>query len=104
MYNINTLFYRLLLIYSIVTGVSLSSTFRAFRFEQWSTLAHTVGSVLLGASIAFLMEVSEFLVVSLTSSLTLSIAGIAKVSKLLISIHELKLLWSCKQILYFLSY
>ncbi|KAF4521408.1 hypothetical protein B566_EDAN016976, partial [Ephemera danica] len=47
-----------------IEGLSLASTHQAFRFEHWSTLAHTIGSVMLGATIAFLMEVAEFLVVS----------------------------------------
>ncbi|XP_059473583.1 solute carrier family 35 member C2 [Neocloeon triangulifer] len=62
----------------LIEGVSLASTYQAFRFDQWSELAHTVFGILLGASIAFLMEISEFLLIMVTSSLTLSIAGIFK--------------------------
>lgn len=39
-----------------------------------------LAKVLVGAFIAFFMEVAEVLVVTYTSSLTLSIAGIGKVS------------------------
>lgn len=38
--------------------------------------------VLFGAFIAFFMEITEVLVVTYTSSLTLSVAGIFKVSQL----------------------
>ena len=38
-----------------------------------------VMKITVGALIAFIMEVSEFLVLSYTSSLTLSVAGIFKV-------------------------
>ncbi|CAB3364763.1 Hypothetical predicted protein [Cloeon dipterum] len=61
-----------------IEGVSLASTYKAFRFEHWTELAHTMFSVVLGATIAFLMEISEFLLIMVTSSLTLSIAGIFK--------------------------
>jgi solute carrier family 35, member C2 len=63
-----------------IEGVSLASTYQAFRFEHWAQVAHTFFGVLLGASIAFLMEISEFLLIMVTSSLTLSIAGIFKVN------------------------
>lgn len=43
--------------------------------ELWPTIL----KVSVGATIAFAMELSEFLVVTYTSSLTLSIAGIFKV-------------------------
>jgi hypothetical protein len=62
-----------------IEGVTLASTYQAFRFEHWSQVTHSVFGVLLGATIAFLMEISEFLLLMVTSSLTLSIAGIFKV-------------------------
>lgn len=49
-----------------------------------SELLPSVLKVSVGATIAFAMEISEFLVVTYTSSLTLSIAGIFKVLLLLI--------------------
>jgi solute carrier family 35, member C2 len=62
-----------------IEGVTLASTYQAFRFEHWSQVAHSVFGVLFGAVIAFLMEIAEFLLLMITSSLTLSIAGIFKV-------------------------
>jgi len=49
-----------------------------FRFEHtWDTY-YMWGRVMFGAVIAFFMEVSEYLVVCYTSSLTFSISGVAK--------------------------
>lgn len=63
---------------AIIEGVPLATTDNFFRFSEYSELFHNTGLVLLGAFLAFLLEFSEFLLVSQTSSLTLSIAGIFK--------------------------
>lgn len=48
--------------------------------ERIAELTKIGTKIVFGACIAFCMEVSEFLVLSLTSSLTLSVASIFKVS------------------------
>lgn len=50
--------------------------------QDWGAIGHTIFLVIFGALIAFAMELSEYLVVAETSSLTLSVAGIFKVSML----------------------
>ena len=50
-----------------------------FRFVDATHLLETIGEVLVGAVIAFFMELTEYLLVSYTSSLTLSVSGIIKV-------------------------
>jgi hypothetical protein len=50
--------------------------------EAPALLLPTLLKVTVGATIAFAMEISEFLVVTYTSSLTLSIAGIFKASNI----------------------
>lgn len=52
------------------------------RITDWGNITNillTTGAVVAGAILAFSMEVIEFLVVTYTSSLTLSISGIFKV-------------------------
>ncbi|XP_013078932.2 solute carrier family 35 member C2-like isoform X1 [Biomphalaria glabrata] len=49
-----------------------------FRFSLWSVLLTNVGYVLIGAALGFMLEFSEFLLLSYTSSLTLSISSILK--------------------------
>ncbi|XP_054275905.1 solute carrier family 35 member C2 [Macrosteles quadrilineatus] len=49
-----------------------------FEKRSWPALSHSLSLVVGGAFIALAMELSEYLVVSQTSSLTLSIAGIFK--------------------------
>ena len=63
-------------------GPMLASTELVFRFNDVGLLAKNMGLVLVGAVLAFFLEFSEFLLVSNTSSLTLSIAGIFKVMHL----------------------
>jgi solute carrier family 35 protein C2 len=50
-----------------------------FRFVDTYHLFIVLGEVLVGAVIAFFMELTEYLLVSYTSSLTLSVSGIIKV-------------------------
>ena len=62
-----------------VEGVEVITTDKFFRTTDiYSFFNHTI-LIILGSFIAFLLESSEFLVVSHTSSLTLSISGIFKV-------------------------
>merc|ERR1712112_184820 len=56
----------------VATSVSL------MRFTSLSSFIQTVSLVAVGGFIAFLMECAEFLLVSYTSGLTLSVAGIVK--------------------------
>lgn len=51
----------------------------SFQSADHSVLIYLIFKILLGAVIAFFMEVTEVMVVTYTSSLTLSIAGIFKV-------------------------
>lgn len=62
-----------------VEGVSFLTTDKFFRNSDISSLAYNSLLILLGSLLAFLLESSEYLVVSHTSSLTLSISGIFKV-------------------------
>lgn len=50
--------------------------------SEYVIFLNLMGKTVLGAFIAFFMELSEVLVVTYTSSLTLSIAGIFKVHKI----------------------
>lgn len=55
-----------------------------FRFIDTYHLFVVLGEVLVGAVIAFFMELTEYLLVSYTSSLTLSVSGIVKVYRFLV--------------------
>ncbi|XP_059836329.1 solute carrier family 35 member C2 isoform X2 [Hypanus sabinus] len=59
-------------------GLSLSASEKLFRYHETSTLLHTLHILAGGGFLAFGLCFSEFLLVSKTSSLTLSIAGIFK--------------------------
>ena len=50
-----------------------------FRFESVHDILNTVFLVVIGGALAFAMEVSEFAIVQMASSLTLSIIGVSKV-------------------------
>ena len=60
--------------------MDLALTKHVFRYEDLHDVLMTVMQVLVGSLMAFFMEVTEYLLVSLTSSLTLSVSGIIKVS------------------------
>ncbi|KAK7066463.1 hypothetical protein SK128_010420 [Halocaridina rubra] len=62
----------------IMEGTSIAASEYGFRFQDSSDALHMWGRVMFGAVLAFFMEVSEYLVVCFTSSLTFSIAGVAK--------------------------
>ena len=61
-----------------IEGVRVATSASMFRFSSLSSLLRTLSLVAGGGVIAFLMECAEFLLVSHTSSLTLSLAGIVK--------------------------
>lgn len=65
----------------MVSGSRLATSEKIFRFhpEREGVLLTNILRIIGGSLIAFLMEVSEYLLLSYTSSLTLSIAGILKV-------------------------
>ena len=59
-------------------GLKMSSSLAVFRYEDIGLFLTTVIRVVTGGLIAFFMEVAEYLLVSYTSGLTLSVAGIVK--------------------------
>jgi len=59
-------------------GTRIASSISVFRYQEISVFMSTLGLVGFGGLIAFCMEVAEFLLVSYTSGLTLSVAGIVK--------------------------
>jgi solute carrier family 35 protein C2 len=61
-----------------IEGLSVISTEKFFRTEDFVVVQSNVLWILVGAVLAFFLESSEFLVVTYTSSLTLSISGIFK--------------------------
>ncbi|XP_066092043.1 solute carrier family 35 member C2 isoform X1 [Saccopteryx bilineata] len=71
-------------------GLHLSTSEKIFRSQDAGLLLRVLGSLFLGGILAFGLGFSEFLLVSRTSSLTLSIAGIFKeVCTLLLAAHLL---------------
>lgn len=64
----------------LCAGLSLSTSDRLFRLTELSPFLHSLLTLCSGGLLAFGLSFSEFLLVSCTSSLTLSIAGIFKVS------------------------
>ena len=63
-----------------VEGLSVISTEKFFRNDDILEIFSNLQWIMLGAFIAFFLESSEFLVVTFTSSLTLSVSGIFKVN------------------------
>ncbi|XP_041655630.1 solute carrier family 35 member C2 [Cheilinus undulatus] len=59
-------------------GLSLSTSEKLFRVTELSPLLHSLATLSIGGTLAFGLGFSEFLLVSKTSSLTLSISGIFK--------------------------
>ncbi|GAB6021400.1 hypothetical protein CHUAL_004008 [Chamberlinius hualienensis] len=59
-------------------GVQIATSKVVFRFDDADLILRTAGQVLIGAGLAFLMELSEYWLLGSTSSLTLSISGILK--------------------------
>jgi hypothetical protein len=58
----------------------VATTQQLFGAEDLHVVLKNFGLLLIGAMLAFLLEISEYLLVSYTSGLTLCIAGIFKVS------------------------
>lgn len=59
-------------------GIPIATSEKVFRFRDAEVVLRTCKYVLAGSLLAFLMELSEYLLLTYTSSLTLSIAGIIK--------------------------
>jgi len=70
-----------------VEGLSIVSTEKFFRSVEFSDAILNIGWILIGAFLAFFLESSEYLVVTYTSSLTLSISGIFKVALFCFEFH-----------------
>ncbi|KAG0719790.1 Solute carrier family 35 member C2 [Chionoecetes opilio] len=62
----------------VMEATAIAASEYGFRFTDSTAAMYMWGRVLFGAVLAFFMEVSEYLVVCFTSSLTFSIAGVAK--------------------------
>ena len=60
--------------------MSIATSEFAFGFQDGDLLARNLTLLFAGALLAFMLELSEFLVVSHSSGLTLSVAGIFKVN------------------------
>ncbi|NXD52567.1 S35C2 protein, partial [Corvus moneduloides] len=72
------MFLGLFPLFVVFEGLPLSISEKLFRFHEAGMLFSLVGKLFLGGILAFGLGFSEFLLVSRTSSLTLSIAGIFK--------------------------
>ncbi|XP_005524757.1 PREDICTED: solute carrier family 35 member C2 isoform X1 [Pseudopodoces humilis] len=72
------MFLGLFPLFAVFEGLPLSISEKLFRFHEAGMLFSLVGKLFLGGILAFGLGFSEFLLVSRTSSLTLSIAGIFK--------------------------
>ena len=62
------------------TGLRFFTARNIFGFETASDVTATVVMIVVGGAIAFMLSFSEYLLLTNTSSLTLSISGIFKVS------------------------
>lgn len=62
-----------------IVGLNVATSEYAFGYKDAKLLASNMVLLMAGALIAFMLELSEFLVVSHSSGLTLSVAGIFKV-------------------------
>ncbi|OXB57611.1 hypothetical protein ASZ78_010573 [Callipepla squamata] len=79
MFHLQPLMFLVLFpLFAVFEGLPLSISEKFFRFHEAEVLFCMVGKLLLGGILAFGLGFSEFLLVSRTSSLTLSIAGIFK--------------------------
>ncbi|XP_054701405.1 solute carrier family 35 member C2 isoform X1 [Grus americana] len=72
------MFLGLFPLFAVFEGLPLSISEKLIRFHEAGMLFSLVGKLFLGGILAFGLGFSEFLLVSRTSSLTLSIAGIFK--------------------------
>ncbi|KAL1021206.1 hypothetical protein UPYG_G00010150 [Umbra pygmaea] len=89
MYHLQPLmFLGLFPLFTFNEGLSLSTSEKLFRVDELSPLLYSLVTLSVGGSLAFGLGFSEFLLVSKTSSLTLSISGIFKeVCTLLLATH-----------------
>lgn len=62
----------------VFEGIPIATTEKVFRYKELHVVLATLGYILIGSFLAFLMELSEYLLLTYTSSLTLSIAGVFK--------------------------
>ena len=60
-------------------GPKLAVSLQAFRAPSTHIMLQTISFVLFGSSLAFMLTISEYLLLANTSSITLAIAGIFKV-------------------------
>jgi len=78
-YHVQPLMILCLLPFAVAfEGTRISASISVFRYQEISVFLNTMGLVGFGGLIAFCMEVAEFMLVSYTSGLTLSVAGIVK--------------------------
>lgn len=69
-------------------GIPISTSEKVFRYHDIAIITKTLTCVFVGAMLAFLMELIEYLLLRYTSSLTLSITGIIKeIFTLYLAIH-----------------
>jgi len=79
MYHIQPLMILTLLPIAIgIEGVDLAASRSGFLFESTSDIRQSIIGVGIGGTLAFAMEVAEFAIVQIASSLTLSIIGVTK--------------------------
>lgn len=69
-----------------IVGVTIATSEHAFGYLDGMLLTRNLMLLFVGAFLAFMLELSEFLVVSHSSGLTLAIAGIFKVRR--IHLHQ----------------
>lgn len=63
---------------AIIEGVHFMTSKHTFGYTDSSVMMTTVGIIIVGAFLGFMLELSEFLLISVTSGLTLIIAGVFK--------------------------
>lgn len=73
--------------YKYILGGRIYDSLKSTDWSDIGNILLTTSAVIAGAILAFSMEVMEFLVVTYTSSLTLSISGIFKVNDDIYQFH-----------------
>ena len=63
----------------VVSGVHFVTSKHTFGYTDINVMLKTVGMFLVGGMLSFMLEISEFLLLSHTSGLTLTIAGVFRV-------------------------
>ena len=64
---------------SDISGVHFATSKHTFGYDETGVMLKTMAIILAGAMLGFMLEMSEFLLLSYTSGLTLTMAGIVKV-------------------------